>query len=164
MSDYQYGCDIVGTCIGADKVYTDQKTVKSVQQRLHDLAVATGNMSFDPGKIDGIVGPHTNAAVTAFNAAYGWPSDGSKITDGTLTALKRPDVVDPKGYAAQQAADAAVADATTVVSPGEMPMSHPAAPEVPHEHHKKTSPWVYAGTGVGVLLVGGLAFFLGRRG
>lgn len=162
MSDYQYGCDIVGA---GDKVYTDKKTVKSVQAQLHVLALATGNSSFDPGKIDGLVGPHTNAAVSAFNKAYGWPADGTKITDGTLTALKRPDVVDPKGYDAQQAADAAVADVTTTPSTDTAPSFVSTTPHSKpgtdyEDAYSKVGIGVIIGTAAGLaagLLVGGKA-------
>lgn len=98
--------------VGADKVYTDSATVTQVQAQLHALSLNSHNPSLDPGKIDGKIGPNTNAAVAAFNVAYGWPTDGSSITDGTLVALKRPDVIDPAGYAAQQAAASADAAST----------------------------------------------------
>lgn len=84
--------------VGADGI-TDKATVKSVQAQLQLLAKATGNVALDPtrgnppGKIDGIIGPRTQAAVFAFNAAYGWPTDGNAITQGTMEALARPDVV-----------------------------------------------------------------------
>lgn len=96
---------VVGDLIGAtgDKIYTDSSTVKSVQQQLYKLSVATSTPTLDPGTIDGLTGPHTSAAVAVFNTKYGWPTDGGNITAGTLEALKRPDVVDPAGYAAQQA-------------------------------------------------------------
>lgn len=97
--------------IGADKVYTDKSTVAAVQRKLHALALATGNSDFDPYsdgyKDDGVLGSRTQLSLIAFNQAFGWPSDNNTITDGTLEALKRPDVVDPKGYAARQAAYAA---------------------------------------------------------
>lgn len=86
-----------GVCavIGEDKVFTDKGTVKSAQIALKMLSQKTGNAAFDPIEIDGKIGPHTRAAVTAFNAAYGWPSDGDKITEGTFTAMMRPDVMNP---------------------------------------------------------------------
>lgn len=97
--------------IGVDKVYTDKKTVRDVQRKLHALAKATGNADFDPYgdgyKDDGVLGARTKLALVAFNSAFGWPADNNTITDGTLAALKRPDVVNPKGFAAQQVADQA---------------------------------------------------------
>lgn len=94
--------------IGADKVYTDKSTVKNVQRKLHAFSLAVGNSVFDPYgdgyQDDGVIGWRTQAALVEFNKAFGWPTDGGTITDGTLEALKRPDVVDPKGYAAKQAA------------------------------------------------------------
>jgi len=109
--------------IGADKVYTDKATVQKVQRQLHALAQATGNSDFDPYsdgfKDDGVLGSRTQLAITAFNRAYGWPDDNWNITDGTLTALARPDVTDPVGYAKRQAASAPQAQAapTTIAPP-----------------------------------------------
>jgi hypothetical protein len=123
---YTIGCAVLGASAGkrsryvigasGDKVYTDKATVKKVQRQLHALALATGNKDFDPYsdgyKDDGVLGTRTQLSVMAFNQAYGWPSDNQNITDGTLDALQRPDVVDPKGYAAKQAAFDAVAATT----------------------------------------------------
>lgn len=78
--------------IGAAEAITDKDTVKRVQAQLHLLAVGTKNAKLDAGKADGIIGPATRSAVSAFNAAYGWPDDGGDITQGTLEALTRPDV------------------------------------------------------------------------
>lgn len=169
--------------IGADVIYTDKPTVTSVQQKLKALAAATGNLSFDPGVVDGKAGPRTNAAVSAFNTAYGWPSDGSTITAGTLEAFKRPDVVDPKGYAASQAADVPptampVAAATAAIPAMTQPMPSAFSPasvfpslRTPQAGAPMTMPmapsggmptwgWVLIGLGV----VGGAAFLLTRRG
>ncbi len=105
--------------------------MKSVQKQLYALSVATSTPSLDPGTIDGKVGPHTNAAVAVFNTKYGWPTDGSKITAGTLDALKRPDVVDPAGYAAQQAAlDAAAATTPAQVQAAAAKLSASVTPEI----------------------------------
>jgi len=35
-----------------------------------------GNPAFDPGPVDGIFGPHTEAAVKAFQTVHAPPSDG----------------------------------------------------------------------------------------
>ena len=35
-----------------------------------------GNPAFDPGPVDGIFGPHTEAAVKAFQTVFAPPSDG----------------------------------------------------------------------------------------
>ena len=45
------------------------ETNSGVQQRLQ-------NLGFDCGPLDGIVGPRTRAAVTAFQTKFGLPADG----------------------------------------------------------------------------------------
>jgi peptidoglycan hydrolase-like protein with peptidoglycan-binding domain len=55
--------------------YTDSATVTSVQKALK----ARG---FDPGKIDGVMGPNTEQAITAFQAANGLPPSG--VIDSTV--------------------------------------------------------------------------------
>lgn len=52
--------------------------------RLQDRLVAAG---FDPGQIDGIIGPRTRDALRAFQAAHGLPADGT-LTDATRAALE----------------------------------------------------------------------------
>ena len=83
---------LVGHLVGADAI-TDKATVKSVQAQLQLIAKNSGNKALDPGVADGVIGPKTKAALTAFNITYGWPSDGASLTKGTLEALARPDVV-----------------------------------------------------------------------
>lgn len=107
--------------LSGEKVFTDKATVKRVQEKLHALAAATKNRAFDPyeGKYrdDGVLGSRTKAAVVAFNAAYGWPTDGPNITAGTLTALERPDVKNPSLYAAQQEVAQAETKVATAMTP-----------------------------------------------
>lgn len=79
---------------GSEKVYTDKTTVKSAQIALKELSRKTGKSVYDPIEIDGKIGPHTRAAVSAFNRDYGWPADADQITEGTFIALMRPDVMD----------------------------------------------------------------------
>lgn len=110
LASHRRAQSVIGAAGDGDIIYTDHATVWTVQEQLHALSVATSNAAFDPGKIDGAVGPHTNTAVAAFNKAYGWPTDGGNITAGTLEALKRPDVVNPK---AAQSASAAADSAST---------------------------------------------------
>jgi len=153
VTPYTIGCAILGAAtkrkrwfvIGGDvsdqgKVYTDKATVQMVQRQLHGLALATGNKDFDPYsdgyKDDGVLGSRTQLSVMAFNQKYGWSSDGKNITDGTLEALKRPDVVDPKGYAAKQAAyDAASATTAQDVQAAAAKVAAVAPPAVKAQAH-----------------------------
>ncbi len=99
MNRLTVGYIIGAQVLGADVAHADKATVRTVQQKLHALSLATGNSAFDPYhdkyRDDGVIGSKTKSAVAAFNRAYGWPDDGESITDGTLEALKRSDVVNP---------------------------------------------------------------------
>ncbi|MGH6896894.1 MAG: trypsin-like peptidase domain-containing protein [Geminicoccaceae bacterium] len=60
---------------------------RAVQQRLADLG-------YDPGPVDGVVGPSTRAAIRAFQADAGLPVDG-EISEGLYAALESAET--PKG-------------------------------------------------------------------
>ena len=57
----------------------DSEGVRQVQQALHDK-------SFDPGPIDGVLGPQTKEAVRKFQDFYGIKATG-EIDNQTLYAL-----------------------------------------------------------------------------
>jgi hypothetical protein len=56
---------------------------------ISDIQNALVKHGFDPGKIDGIMGPKTHAAISAFQAARGLPVDGGPSTE-TTDALALP--------------------------------------------------------------------------
>lgn len=61
--------------------FVDLSTTRGVQQRLHDLG-------FDPGQIDGVVGPKTKAAIVAFQTSRKLAADGV-VGPKTKAALTR---------------------------------------------------------------------------
>jgi len=133
MNPYLIGADVLGDT--GDKTYTDKATVRRVQQQLHALALATGKSVFDPYhdqyKDDGVMGSRTKTALAAFNSAYGWSTDGSTITDGTLEALKRPDVINPAA-ATPVAAPTQQAAPVSFSSPSPATTQPAAASSVPY--------------------------------
>ncbi len=100
---YVLGSDVLGgeiTIPSAGITYTDRGTVTAVQQAL----AARG---FDPGKVDGVFGPKTAAAIKRMQAAADLDTSGV-IDYGVLMALK----VD----AARTATQAATASASAALS------------------------------------------------
>ena len=55
---------------------TDHAYIARYQDALTYLAHVTGNRALDPLGTDGIFGPHTHAAVLAFQRAHGLTADG----------------------------------------------------------------------------------------
>lgn len=51
-------------------------TGKQIQCLLAYLAIKDNDSRYDPGTIDGVVGPKTNAAIAAFKADYGMGAEG----------------------------------------------------------------------------------------
>ena len=62
------------------KVYTDQETVKKVQQALNEAG-------FSCGTPDGVAGNMTNTAIIDFKASKGLDAGNADITDALLEAL-----------------------------------------------------------------------------
>jgi len=55
-----------------------ETTLEAVPQRnlVHDAQLALRDAGFDPGRIDGVMGPRTQAALREFQASYGLPQTG----------------------------------------------------------------------------------------
>jgi len=70
--------------------------IKLVQERLAELG-------YDPGPVDGIVGPRTRAAIREFQADVGLPVDGH-VSDGLHEALVDAGALDDAGSRGQRAA------------------------------------------------------------
>lgn len=71
-AQYLKGCAVLGgdvTIPKAGLTYTDEMTVRSVQNALKDKG-------FDPGPIDGIYGPKTQKAIKSMQAAAGTAQTG----------------------------------------------------------------------------------------
>lgn len=80
-NDYVLGSDILGTTIPTvGQTYNDKATVEAVQKALK----AKG---FDPGKIDGIYGPNTAAAIRKMQKALGAEETGT-IDYGVMMVLR----------------------------------------------------------------------------
>lgn len=100
MSRYLIGCDVLGgetTIPTAGAKYTDYATVYAVQSALK----AKG---FDPGKLDGVMGPRTAAAIRSMQSAAGIPQTGI-VDEGVIMALRVTPGVMPPGVSAAKAAD-----------------------------------------------------------
>lgn len=54
--------------------------------RVRQAQVWLTYLGYDPGGVDGLLGPHTTAAIRAFQQAHGLPADGG-VSDVTLAAL-----------------------------------------------------------------------------
>ncbi|WP_088553633.1 L,D-transpeptidase family protein [Calderihabitans maritimus] len=72
------GCDDTNRKLYLTRPYLSGSDVEELQERLHQL-------NFDPGPIDGIYGPQTEAAVKKFQVTHGFAPDG--IVDDTIWKL-----------------------------------------------------------------------------
>lgn len=71
-------------------------TGKQIQCLLAYLAIKDNDSRYDPGTIDGVVGPKTNAAIAAFRADYGMGAEGLvAAVAGTAAKIKKPSTNTP---------------------------------------------------------------------
>jgi peptidoglycan hydrolase-like protein with peptidoglycan-binding domain len=61
---------------------TEDRGVSGVQARLQ-------NLGFDPGKVDGVLGPRTRAAIRTFQRSMGIEEPDGKITDALFDQLEK---------------------------------------------------------------------------
>lgn len=107
-----FGDDLpVGPSMGSGTVFTDKATIRAVQQALKDRG-------FSPGKIDGIYGPQTEAALFKFSGHHGPPDETTlyalRVTPGSSGVSGDKAVVEV-AKAKVEAAEAKVSEAATPV-------------------------------------------------
>lgn len=158
METYLLGCDVLGADIPlAGAVYTDSKTVTMVQAALRDKG-------FDPGPIDGTMGPKTSAAIKKMQKALGAGQSGV-IDEGVISALNVIPAAKPT--LPQQPTESV---SRTPAAPAGLVPIGPSAPEGlppgPGAVAAKTERpvWQYALAGVGgVAVLAGLVTAVVRR-
>lgn len=104
MNPGRRGCTGIITSNTPDATFGaeyDLTTTKGVQQALTALATALNKPAFNPKGADGIIGPNTRAAISAFQSYANLPATGtadSATQDAIQTALnKAPAPKAPKG-------------------------------------------------------------------
>jgi hypothetical protein len=92
---FRWNCDLlIGACSGSwssaipalslATVDTDQRPIGPADVRRAQQALAS--LGFDPGPVDGVVGPRTRTAITAYERQAGLPQTG-RITRALLQRL-----------------------------------------------------------------------------
>jgi peptidoglycan hydrolase-like protein with peptidoglycan-binding domain len=66
---------------------------RSQEKVVRDAQIALRDAGFEPGRIDGVMGPRTQAAVREFQASHGLPQTGmlDKSTQQRLFAARTPE-------------------------------------------------------------------------
>jgi lipid-binding SYLF domain-containing protein len=101
------------------------KTAQRSREEVRQIQTALKNAGFDPGPIDGIIGPRTTRAIRTFQFDTGTLATG-KLNDETLTTL---------GTGAKPPAELARAEPLEAPAPAEPAPAEEPAPAPPAESH-----------------------------